>query len=53
VCLAKLYLNKWSNEPVLQDIAHIANPEVLNVENTSKFVRQVRRRLRMVRQENL
>jgi predicted RNA-binding protein len=23
VCLAKAYLNKWGNEPVLQDIAHM------------------------------
>jgi predicted RNA-binding protein len=23
VCLAKAYLNKWSGEPVLQDIAHM------------------------------
>lgn len=23
MCLAKVYLNKWHNEPVLQDIAHI------------------------------
>jgi predicted RNA-binding protein len=23
VCLAKAYLNKWNNEPVLQDISHI------------------------------
>jgi len=23
VCLAKAYLNKWNNEPVLQDIAHM------------------------------
>jgi len=23
VCLAKAYLNKWGDEPVLQDIAHM------------------------------
>jgi predicted RNA-binding protein len=23
MCLAKAYLNKWDNEPVLQDIAHM------------------------------
>jgi predicted RNA-binding protein len=23
VCLAKAYLNKWADEPVLQDIAHM------------------------------
>jgi len=23
VCLAKAYLNKWDDEPVLQDIAHM------------------------------
>ena len=23
MCLAKAYLNKWGNEPVLQDIAHM------------------------------
>jgi predicted RNA-binding protein len=23
VCLAKAYLNKWNDEPVLQDIAHM------------------------------
>jgi predicted RNA-binding protein len=23
VCLAKAYLNKWGNEPVLDDIAHM------------------------------
>jgi len=23
VCLAKAYLNKWNNGPVLQDIAHM------------------------------
>ena len=23
MCLAKAYLNKWNNEPVLQDIAHM------------------------------
>jgi predicted RNA-binding protein len=23
VCLAKAYLNKWGNEPVLHDIAHM------------------------------
>jgi len=23
VCLAKAYLDKWSDEPVLQDIAHM------------------------------
>ena len=23
MCLAKVYLNKWGDEPVLQDIAHM------------------------------
>jgi len=23
MCLAKVYLNKWGNEPLLQDIAHM------------------------------
>ena len=23
MCLAKVYLNKWNDEPVLQDIAHM------------------------------
>jgi len=23
MCLAKVYMNKWGNEPVLQDIAHM------------------------------
>jgi predicted RNA-binding protein len=23
VCLAKAYLNKWADEPVLQDVAHM------------------------------
>ena len=23
MCLAKAYLNKWDDEPVLQDIAHV------------------------------